>query len=164
MDPAIEPCASNRSDVHIEDVPRDHDPDAQRGSDTGRVADTGRDADNERVTAGAPARDRDEHAGLESDALEKISPEPEHVTQISRKHVRVAHSRGKKRSKTVAFAFGEFSARNAPTSRMKPTAISIESSVGRSRRRTSIWRAMSSCATPWLTRCAMKVVVEWHTI
>ena len=66
----------------------------------------------------------------------------------------------RKRSKTVALALGEFSARNAPTSRVKPTAISMESSVGRSRRRTRIWSAMISCAMDWLTRCAMNVVVE----
>ena len=40
--------------------------------------------------------------------------------------------------KDVALAFGEFSERKAPTSRVKPTAISMESSVGRSRRRTRI--------------------------
>ena len=68
------------------------------------------------------------------------------------------------RSKTVALALGEFSERKAPTSRVKPTAISMESSVGRSRRRTRIWSATTSCARDWLTRWARKVVVEWQTI
>ena len=57
-------------------------------------------------------------------------------------------------------AFGEFSWRKFPTSRVKPTAISIESSVSLSRR-TRIWSAIDSWETPWLKRCAMNADVEW---
>ena len=71
------------------------------------------------------------------------------------------------RSKIPLFALAECSERNAPTSRINETAISTESSVGRSRRSTSIWRARTSWATCWLTSWPMKVAVAitagWNT-